>query len=80
MPRYEYRCPDNDQIVEVEHSMSERLTTWGQLCDRAGIDPGKTPRSAKIEKLLSIPLVGRSSAPESSCRLGDGCCGGMCQS
>lgn len=79
MPRYDYRCPDNARVIEVEHAMSERLTTWGQLCDRAGIDPGKTPRTAPIEKLLSLPLVGKSSAPVSDCGLGSACCRGACK-
>ncbi|RMH13558.1 MAG: zinc ribbon domain-containing protein [Planctomycetota bacterium] len=78
MPRYEYRCAENDRVVEVEHGMSEELKTWGQVCERAGIDPGGTPRSAGVEKIISLSFVGRSSSSE-VCERGEMCCRGACR-
>ena len=50
MPRYDYHCPANDRTVEVSHSMSETLGTWGELCRRAGIEPGDTPADAPVHR------------------------------
>jgi predicted nucleic acid-binding Zn ribbon protein len=81
MPTYEYRCEANGKIVEVRHKMSERITTWGELCSRAGISVGQTNPSAPVQKLISASFVGTgSSAP--ACEApgcGSGACGsGMC--
>ena len=56
MPYYEYRCETNKQTVEVRHSMDERLQTWGELAERAGVDAGTTPADAPVDKLLSAPV------------------------
>ncbi len=53
MPTYDYLCPANGRVVEVEHRMSETLATWGSLCERAGIERGDTPARAKIERLAT---------------------------
>ena len=55
MPYYEYQCAANGRTVEVRHSMSEELTTWGQLVDRAAVDPGDTPSDAPVQRILSTP-------------------------
>jgi len=52
MPVYEYFCKTNNTSVEVEHPITVSLATWGELCERTGIDPGETPADAPIEKLL----------------------------
>ena len=52
MPVYEYFCKANNTAVEVEHPISESISTWGDLCSRTGIDPGETPADSPIEKLL----------------------------
>jgi hypothetical protein len=52
MPIYEYYCPANDRQVEVLHPMSDRLTTWGQLCAAADLPLGETPADSPIERLL----------------------------
>ena len=44
MPTYDYRCDANGRTLEVSHRMSESLSTWGELCERAGIRPGRDPR------------------------------------
>lgn len=82
MPRYEYRCERTAEIVEVSHPMSETLRTWGEVCERAGIDPGKTPASTPVEKVVSLASIGGAGpsggpsgdGPPHSC--GPGCCMG----
>ena len=75
MPRYEYRCEASGRTVEVEHAMSERVSTWGELCERAGISPGRTPPDAPVEKLISLPAIGsaRPDAPPGPCGQSCGC-------
>lgn len=80
MPRYEYRCEANGRTVEVAHAMSERLATWGELCERAGIDPGPTAPSTPIERLISLSAIStgaRSSGGPSTWSAG-GSCGPGC--
>jgi hypothetical protein len=43
MPTYDYYCENNGKTVEVSHRMSEQVASWGELCERAGIDAGDTP-------------------------------------
>lgn len=62
MPRYEYRCEANGRTLEVEHRMDERLATWRELCQAAGIDPGDTPGDASVDKLVSLTRVGTKEA------------------
>ena len=52
MPVYEYYCPENDRHVEVIHGMKESLSTWGELCSMARIEPGATPADSPVERLL----------------------------
>lgn len=77
MPRYDYRCPDNGEVIEVRHRMDEQVTTWGELCEMAGRDPGDTPGATPVERIISGSSVVNSGAlrnPEpSSC-----CSGGVC--
>jgi predicted nucleic acid-binding Zn ribbon protein len=53
MPSYDYHCPANGRVIEVEHRMAESVTTWRALCARAGIPLGDTPGAAKVERLIS---------------------------
>ena len=53
MPSYDYRCEQNGQVVEVHHKMSEKLTTWGEVCEKAGIETGDTPADAPVVRLIS---------------------------
>ena len=79
MPRYEYRCTTNERIVEVRHKMSELLRTWGELCERAGISPGRTDPAAPVEKLMSAGFIGSSAraAVEAGCEQ-PSCASGPC--
>ena len=37
MPSYDYLCEANGRVVEVKHRMSDKLSSWGQVCEKAGI-------------------------------------------
>jgi hypothetical protein len=76
VPTYEYRCEANGRLVEVRHKMAERLSTWGELCDRAGIPPGATDPASPVEKLISAGFVG-SADREPACEA-PGCGSGAC--
>lgn len=82
MPTYDYRCAANGRVIEVRHRMSERLTTWGELCALAGLEPGETPADAPVERLITgAQVVRRSSlgeAPAPACAAGPCCGGGPC--
>lgn len=83
MPTYDYRCDANGQTVEVRHGMTETISTWSELCERAGMSPGETPSDTPVYKLATGGQVVKSSAlknPEApACGNPGGCCGGgMC--
>jgi len=84
MPTYDYRCDTNGRVVEVSHRMSEQLMTWGELCARAGQEPGDTPTEAPVHRLatggniISSTSRGSGAAPLPACGSGACCQGGMC--
>jgi predicted nucleic acid-binding Zn ribbon protein len=83
MPTYEYFCEANGQTIEVSHRLSERLTSWGELCQRTGTAAGRTPARSPIRRLISAAAVlsgkGAGAAAEpASCDAGPACCGGGC--
>jgi predicted nucleic acid-binding Zn ribbon protein len=57
MPVYEYMCRHNGRTLEVFHPISERVETWGRLCEVAGMEPGDTPAEAPVERLLYAPGI-----------------------
>jgi hypothetical protein len=57
MLTYQYQCASNGEVIEVRHRMTERLETWGQLCEHAGVDLGKTPASEPVERVISGGLM-----------------------
>jgi hypothetical protein len=63
MPTYDYHCKTNDQIIEVKHSMKEKLKTWGELCDKAGIDIGNTPAETEISRIITQCSVNTTEEP-----------------
>ncbi len=74
MPYYEYQCATNGEIVEVRHGMSERLTTWGQLVDRAAVDPGDTPKDAPIQRIMSTTVAVTATSGQANFQgCGTGC-------
>ncbi len=52
MPRYDYFCQDNERTVELVHSMSEKVSTWGDVCRKAKINPGTTSPDAPVRKVF----------------------------
>jgi predicted nucleic acid-binding Zn ribbon protein len=83
VPTYEYRCETNGRVLEVRHNMAERLATWGELCERAGVSAGKTDAAAPVEKLISAGFISAGgSTSEPACaapECGNGYCGsGAC--
>lgn len=86
MPFYEYLCEANGRVVEVSHKMNDRIKTWGELCQRADVSPGKTDPKAPVTKLMSAGFVSAgSSAPaceSGACGMGpcgiESCGSGMC--
>lgn len=83
MPTYDYRCESNGRVVEVNHRMSETLSTWGELCEKAGIEPGDTATDSPVARLANggnlVTSSSIGSGPDlGSCSTGSCCPGGMC--
>lgn len=82
MPTYDYRCDANSQVVEVSHRMSEKMQNWGELCKKAGIDPGNTPADSPVTRMATggniIGSSGGGDTPPMPPCAGGGCGGGMC--
>ena len=82
MPTYDYRCDANGRVLEVSHRMSESISTWGDLCQRAGVAPGETPPDSPVHRLatggnvISSSNLGSGSAP--ACGAGGCCPTGVC--
>lgn len=66
MPRYDYICPSNGEVIEAEHSWAQRLSTWGELCRAAGRPAGTTPPDAPVERLIGLPRIVRTRPDEES--------------
>ena len=82
MPTYDYRCEANGRVLEVMHRMSDQMQTWGELCAKAGIDPGDTPSDSPVTRMatggnvISSTAAGADLGP--ACSTGSCCPGGMC--
>jgi hypothetical protein len=80
MIQYQYFCSANQQTVDVRHGMKERLATWGEVCQRAGIELNGTPADAPVERLISGGLTAIVSGGTPSSQAANalpmaGCCG-----
>ncbi len=78
MPNYDYYCPANERTVEVFHPMSVHLATWGEVCDRAEVDPGATPAQTPVERQVGGGVImshsgGEEMPPSGGCGCGSGC-------
>jgi hypothetical protein len=82
MPTYDYRCDANGVVLEVNHRMSDTISTWGELCQRAQMPCGDTPESTPVTRmatggnLISSNSLGSGSAP--ACGAGGCCPTGVC--
>lgn len=74
MPTYDYYCEKNQKTTSVQHSMKEKLSTWGELCAKAEVAPGDTPLDTPVERVISggIALPIPSAIPQLPMA---GCCG-----
>ncbi|MDH5800206.1 MAG: zinc ribbon domain-containing protein [Gammaproteobacteria bacterium] len=80
MRTYDYKCDFNERVIEVRHSMADEIRSWGELCQKAGIDPGTTPSDTPVHKLATggqIVKSGRLGETTPPCGQGP-CCGGGC--
>lgn len=57
MPLYTYFCPSTNQKLDVTHSIKDKAQTWGELCQLANLEPGETPLSAPVRRLICAPAV-----------------------
>jgi hypothetical protein len=55
MPRYDYFCEENQETVEVIHSIAEKLKTWGEVCTLAGIVIGDVSSEATVVRIITTP-------------------------
>ena len=72
MPNYDYHCEANGRTVEVRHGLAMTLSTWGEVCEHAGIAPGETPTHALVERLITIGQVVQGQGKQVACAPG-GC-------
>lgn len=75
MPNYDYHCEANGTTVEIAHPMGDSISTWGELCERAGIGTGRTPASTPVSKVVPLVAAGGSKPqrPEGPCGSACGC-------
>ena len=78
VPTYEYHCEANGRLLEVRHNMAEKLSTWGELCQRAGISPGGTDPTAPVEKLISAGFIRAGTSRSEPACSAPGCGNGFC--
>ncbi len=52
MPIYEYHCPENGLVVEVNHPMDTTLTTWLEVCYVGQQPVGETDPMAPVHRVL----------------------------
>ncbi len=57
MPIYDYFCPANNRKVEVIHSLSQDVKTWGEVCKLAKCDAADTPEDAPVRRVVSAPML-----------------------
>ncbi len=76
MPSYDYLCPANERVVEVKHRITESLSTWGEVCEKAGIELAGTAADTPVEKLITGGGIVKSNSmgSEPPCSSGP-CCG-----
>lgn len=84
MPTYDYRCEANGRMVEVMHRMSDQMSTWGEVCEKAGIEAGDTPKDAPVVRMatggnvINGSRLGSGIDPAPACSTGACCPGGVC--
>lgn len=83
MLTYDYFCEQNQKTVQVSHGIRDRISSWGELRQRAGLEPDDTPDDSPVERLISGGLLATvnggtpSSAglAQAALPMMGGCCG-----
>ena len=83
MPTYDYYRQANGQTLEVMHGMSDSVATWGEACEKAGVELGDTPADAPVTRGITAGVLmtqgatdGKDlDAPSYPMPRGGGCCG-----
>lgn len=83
MLTYDYHCARNQKTVQVQHGIREKIATWGELRQRAGLPQDNTPDDAEVERLISGGLLGSvnggtpssAEAAKNALPMMGGCCG-----
>ena len=75
MPTYDYFCPGNGKTLEVFHSITRKLETWGELCELAGEEAGETLPDSPVERQLGAGMLIQSNGASDP---GPGPSGGGC--
>ncbi len=57
MPAYQYYCEENDQTLEVIHSIDVEIHCWGELCYSSQEPLGNTDFMAPVRKVISAPFI-----------------------
>lgn len=85
MPTYDYYCDANGQTIEVKHSITVVLDSWGALCKHAAIDVGDTDPTAPVKRkifggILALPKRsgGEPATPTPTSSRGHTCGHGGC--
>ena len=80
MPRYDYLCEANGEVIEIAHPMDDVILTWGDLCERSGNPLNGTPTDSAVRKIITggnvinSKSLGSGQAPP--CETTGVCCGG----
>jgi hypothetical protein len=86
MPTYDYRCDANGFTLEASHAMQLQIRTWGELCALLERDPGTTPATEPVRRVLTGTHVvksenlGSGMAPPCEGGRGPSCGRGLCGS
>lgn len=77
MPTYDYRCLADGQTYTVRHRMSEKASTWGELCALGALEPGNIAADTPVERILTTGGVvnAHSLKSLSATPCGNGGCG-----
>lgn len=74
MPIYTYSCEANGASLDVLHSMSTSIETWGALCEAADEPMGDTPADTPVARMMSrVQVISSRGASEG--HGAGGCCG-----
>ena len=65
MPRYDYHCAANDRTVEVVHSMSKKLQTWGEVCEHRGMDREGLSADTPVTRIITIAPMANTPVGDS---------------